>query len=112
MTKEQLSKLIPVFKYKEKRGVIDRVVDANTVIGKNILSSKNQSIQAYIGRKVEVLIDEQPKFSGTIDSSFGQSGKFKVIFKEPLPKQPNLRNKVLSLRYKVNIYDDTRTWYQ
>ncbi|KAG2374473.1 hypothetical protein C9374_010757 [Naegleria lovaniensis] len=110
--KAQLAKMLPVFKYKEKRGVVDRVENANTIIGKNILNSKSQSLQPFLGRTVAILVDEQPRFFGTIDSSFGQSGKFRVVFKDPLPKQPNLRNKPIQFKYKVNIYDETKTWYQ
>lgn len=112
VSKEQLVNSLPVFKYKEKKAVVDRVVDANTIIGKNLLTSKTQSLQFFIGKKIDILIDDQPRFSGIIDSPFGQSGKFKVVFKDPLPKQPNLRNKVISFRYKINIYDESKTWHQ
>ncbi|KAL9647585.1 hypothetical protein ABK040_006941 [Willaertia magna] len=115
MSKVQLSKILPVFKYKEKTAIVDRVLDETSLIGKNLLtkdSKKNQTIQPYIGKKVDIIINDESKYHGVIDSAFGQSGKFKVVFKEPLPKQPNLRNKIISLKYKLNIYDETKTWLQ
>ncbi|CAF3418899.1 unnamed protein product [Rotaria socialis] len=75
LNKELPSKL-RVYKRKEKVGFIDRVVDDQTIIGKDLFQ-KETNINTFVNFKVELT----PKGEqGFIESSFGQSGKFKVRF--------------------------------
>jgi ribosomal protein L35AE/L33A len=72
---------------------------------------KDGTLNPYIGKKVIVLVDEKQVSNGTIVSSFGSSGKFKVRLEEPLT---TFDTKVLSLKllYKVNSWDKTSAWVQ
>eukprot|EP01080_Neovahlkampfia_damariscottae_P009788 gene9788-2113_t len=94
---------IRVFKTKEREALVDRIVDSRNIIGKNLIK-KGQDISKYIGLNIET----EDGIIGRIESSFGSSGKFKVGFSEDIPK--NLKN--LKLKYKINIFDDERKWYQ
>ena len=77
---DYLNKEIPsklrVYKRKEKIGLIDRLVDSQTVIGKDLFQ-KETNINAFVNFKVELNPTGE---QGFIESSFGQSGKFKVRF--------------------------------
>lgn len=64
-----------VYKSKERRGVVDRVIDAHNVIGKNIISV-NAGIQQLIGLKVLTESGDE----GKVESSFGKTGKIKLNF--------------------------------
>ena len=70
--------------YKEKcrEGVIDRVVDENTVIGRGFFK-KGTDFNKYLGLKVQE-VNEQGKQTrqGILESSFGKTGKYKVTFRE------------------------------
>ena len=75
LNKELPSKL-RIYKRKEKIGFIDRVVDSQTIIGKDLFQ-KETNINTFINFKVELNPTGE---QGFIESSFGQSGKFKVRF--------------------------------
>ncbi|CAF1044500.1 unnamed protein product [Adineta ricciae] len=65
-----------IYKRKEKIGYIDRLVDDQTIIGKDLFQ-KETNINSFVNFKVEL----QPTGEqGFIESPFGQSGKFKVRF--------------------------------
>ncbi|KAG7158100.1 selenocysteine-specific elongation factor-like [Homarus americanus] len=68
----QLQK-VKVYKSKSKEGVIERLAGDNEVIVKNLLK-KDTNTQLFIGLKVKLSTGEE----GTIDGTFGQSGKLKV----------------------------------
>uniref|UniRef100_A0A8C3X914 Selenocysteine-specific elongation factor n=1 Tax=Catagonus wagneri TaxID=51154 RepID=A0A8C3X914_9CETA len=62
-----------VYKLKHKHGVVERVMDDYSVIGRSLFK-KETNIQLFVGLKVHLSTGEL----GVIDSAFGQSGKFKV----------------------------------
>ncbi|KAK8732701.1 hypothetical protein OTU49_006885 [Cherax quadricarinatus] len=64
---------VKVYKDKSKEGVIERLANDNEVIVKNLLK-KDTNIQLFMGLKVKLSTGEE----GTIDGTFGQSGKLKV----------------------------------
>jgi selenocysteine-specific elongation factor len=81
---DYLNKDIPnklrIYKRKEKIGFIDRFVDSQTIIGKDLFQ-KETNINAFVNFKVELNPTGE---QGFIESSFGQSGKFKVRFMSKL----------------------------
>ncbi|XP_006078906.3 selenocysteine-specific elongation factor isoform X1 [Bubalus bubalis] len=62
-----------VYKLKQKHGVVERVLDDHSVIGRSLFK-KETNIQLFVGLRVQLSTGEL----GVIDSAFGQSGKFKV----------------------------------
>ncbi|XP_005364902.1 selenocysteine-specific elongation factor isoform X1 [Microtus ochrogaster] len=62
-----------VYKLKHKHGLVERVMDDYSVIGRSLFK-KETNIQLFVGLKVQLSTGEQ----GVIDSAFGQSGKFKI----------------------------------
>ncbi len=77
---DYLNKDIPnklrIYKRKEKIGFIDRFVDNQTIIGKDLFQ-KETNINAFINFKIELNPTGE---QGFIESPFGQSGKFKIRF--------------------------------
>ncbi|XP_074200281.1 selenocysteine-specific elongation factor isoform X2 [Camelus bactrianus] len=70
---ESVLPTLRVYKLKHKQGVVERVMDDYSVIGRSLFK-KETNIQLFVGLKVHLSTGEQ----GVIDSAFGQSGKFKV----------------------------------
>jgi len=64
---------LKVYKIKQKEGTVERKHDEFTVIGKSLFK-KETNMDLFNGLKVRLSTGEQ----GVIESSFGQSGKFKV----------------------------------
>ncbi|CAD7684810.1 unnamed protein product [Nyctereutes procyonoides] len=62
-----------VYKLKHKHGLVERVMDDHSVIGRSLFK-KETNIQLFVGLKVHLSTGEL----GVIDSAFGQSGKFKI----------------------------------
>ncbi|XP_033721429.1 selenocysteine-specific elongation factor isoform X3 [Tursiops truncatus] len=62
-----------VYKLKHKHGIVERVMDDYSVIGRSLFK-KETNIQLFVGLKVQLSTGEL----GVIASAFGQSGKFKV----------------------------------
>ncbi len=73
---KELPNKLRIYKRKEKVGLIDRLVDDQTIIGKDLFQ-KETNINAFVNFKVELNPTGE---QGFIESSFGQSGKFKVRF--------------------------------
>ncbi|XP_028680079.1 selenocysteine-specific elongation factor [Erpetoichthys calabaricus] len=70
---------LKVYKSKSREGVVERVSDEYTVIGRNLFK-KETNIQLFVGLKVTLSTGEK----GIIEGGFGQSGKFKVRIPEGL----------------------------
>ena len=68
-----------IFKYKEKEGVVERMNDEYTVIGKDIFK-KETDIDLFCHLKVSLSSGEK----GKIEGSFGQSGKVKIYIEDGL----------------------------
>ncbi|XP_075406240.1 selenocysteine-specific elongation factor isoform X1 [Tenrec ecaudatus] len=64
---------LQVYKLKHKHGLVERVIDDYSVIGRSLFK-KETNIQLFVGLKVHLSTGEL----GVIDGAFGQSGKFKV----------------------------------
>jgi len=64
---------VKVYKNKSRQGVVERKADEYSVICKGLFK-KESNIDVFIGLKVKLSTGEE----GVIESSFGQSGKFKV----------------------------------
>ena len=64
---------LKVFKEKSKEGIIERMTDAYTVIGKSLFK-KETNLDLFVNLKVELSTGEK----GLIEGNFGQSGKFKI----------------------------------
>uniref|UniRef100_A0A8C9JYD7 Eukaryotic elongation factor, selenocysteine-tRNA specific n=1 Tax=Panthera tigris altaica TaxID=74533 RepID=A0A8C9JYD7_PANTA len=64
---------LKVYKLKHKHGLVERVIDDHSVIGRSLFK-KETNIQLFVGLKVHLSTGEL----GVIDSAFGQSGKFKI----------------------------------
>jgi selenocysteine-specific elongation factor len=80
--KEYAKTLLPrlkVFKMKQREGVIERVHDERTLIGKTLFK-KETRIDLFVGMKVVLSTGEV----GTISGSFGASGKYKVTISDGL----------------------------
>ncbi|CAF0851339.1 unnamed protein product [Rotaria sordida] len=73
---KDLSNKLRIYKRKEKIGFVDRLVDDQTIIGKDLFQ-KETNINIFVNFKVEL---NPTGDQGFIESSFGQSGKFKVRF--------------------------------
>ncbi|KAJ9469011.1 Selenocysteine-specific elongation factor [Diplonema papillatum] len=105
---------------------IDRVLDDYGVVGKNLVSAKGGDVTRFIGMKVlfepprdpetGAFSEGQVPFLGTVDSSFGKSGKVKILFKDPVFKKtakgPACPKYKIYLRYRVNHYDKTKAMVQ
>lgn len=96
-----------VYKTKERTGVLDRVNDATSGIGRGMFN-KNSDISIFVRLKVSLCSAsgevEADSPVGVIGGSFGKSGKFKVQFPDGgLTKEH--QNRPLSLRFKRYVYD-------
>jgi ribosomal protein L35AE/L33A len=89
-----------------------QIVDDYNLIGKNLLKKKGASLDPYIGKKVVIVNSDNVELShGSIDGSFGGSGKFKVRLQNPLTNQ-DLKNLDIKIKYKINSWDKERKWIQ
>lgn len=64
---------IKVYKTKQREGIVERKVDEYAVVCRGLFK-KETNMEAFVGLRVTLSSGEQ----GTIEGSFGQSGKFKV----------------------------------
>ncbi|KAJ9596344.1 hypothetical protein L9F63_012619 [Diploptera punctata] len=64
---------IKVYKEKSKRGIVERASNEYEIIGKGMFK-KETNIQLFVGLQIHLSTGEV----GTIESSFGQSGKMKI----------------------------------
>ena len=70
---ETLLPKIKVYKTKVKEGLVERVMDEYSVIGKNMFK-KETNIATFTGLKITLSTGE----AGMIEGGFGQSGKIKI----------------------------------
>ena len=70
---------LKIFKCKCREGVVDRIQDERTVIGKGLFK-KETKIDLFTSMKVRLSTGEW----GTIEGTFGTTGKFRVSFSEGL----------------------------
>ncbi len=68
-----------VYKTKVRSGMVERLHDSRTIIGKNLFKKETQ-MDKFTGLEVVLSTGER----GKIEGAFGQSGKFKVFFTDGL----------------------------
>ncbi len=78
---------LKIYKEKSKEGVVERRHDEYTLIGR-ALFKKETNIDLFVGLRVKLSTGE----TGKIESSFGQSGKFKIRLDNGL--LPSTRDKL------------------
>ena len=71
-----------IYKRRERVGAVERLQDEYTLIGKGLFS-KGSDISSFIGLSVRL----DSGLEGSISSSFGQTGKYKVSFTDPIPAE-------------------------
>lgn len=111
---------LKVYKVKTKIGSIERIVDDNTAIVKNMFK-KETRLDSFLGLKVTTSFGD----IGRIDSSFGKSGKIKVCFENSFNGKvrdivekkkndsDNRNNKVeVTLSFKKYVFDINKRIYQ
>lgn len=86
-----------VYKNKTKSGTVLRIADANTVIVKDLFK-KETCMEDFLGLDVRLSSGQ----IGKIESSFGQTGKVKVSFKDGLGELP--RPTYVELTYRRYFY--------
>lgn len=64
---------LKIYKEKFKKGIVERASNEYEVVGKNMFK-KETNIQKFLNMKVTLSTGEE----GIIESTFGQSGKFKI----------------------------------
>ncbi|WAR30525.1 SELB-like protein [Mya arenaria] len=72
---------VKVYKTKMKDGLVERVMDEYTVIGKNMFK-KETNLATFTGLKVQLSTGHD----GVIEGGFGQSGKIKIRIPAGLPQ--------------------------
>jgi selenocysteine-specific elongation factor len=77
---ESDNKKLKVYKMKTKSGSILRMTDENIAVVKGLFK-KDSNVEDFVGKKVTIL-ESEGKVVGTIQCSFGQAGKVKVVFGE------------------------------
>ena len=73
---KELPNKLRIYKRKEKIGFVDRLIDDQTIIGRDLFQ-KETNINRFINFNIELNPTGE---QGFIESSFGQSGKFRVRF--------------------------------
>lgn len=86
---------LKVYKTKLKEGVLERVTEQNTIIVKNMFK-KETDLQEFINFRVELSTGD----IGRISSTFGKSGKIKVILENNL--DPSIINR---FKKKSDIFE-------
>ncbi|XP_073848081.1 eukaryotic translation elongation factor, selenocysteine-specific [Musca autumnalis] len=104
--KEQLTTW-KVFKTKEKRGNVQRLVNDQEIIVQNLFK-KESNREIYIGKKIQLSTGE----CGQIESTFGQTSKVKITFRDALKedtlkllKEGKFNDIIVVLRYKKYVYN-------
>lgn len=71
---------IKLFKKKAKKGAVDRIIDAYSIIVKDLFD-KETNLQNFVGKEVSI---DKCELVGRIEGGFGKSGKVKLLFKESI----------------------------
>ena len=94
-----------IAKIKQRVGSIEKLVDSNTLLGKDLFS-KETPIAPFIG--MQIVLSNGKK--GIISSSFGKSGKFKIKFEEEVTEED--AKCTISMPFKKLIFDKTHKMVQ
>uniref|UniRef100_A0A1I8PPE9 Tr-type G domain-containing protein n=1 Tax=Stomoxys calcitrans TaxID=35570 RepID=A0A1I8PPE9_STOCA len=105
-TKEQLSTW-KIYKTKEKQGTVQRVASDQEIIVQNLFK-KESNRQIYLGKKIQLSTGE----CGQIESTFGQTSKVKITFRECLKedtlrllKEGRANDVIVMLKYKKYVFN-------
>ena len=117
---------LKLVKYKLKEGVVERIQDEYTVIVKSLFK-KETNIDLFVNKKVTLSTGEQ----GTIEGSFGSSGKVRIrvnsglfestkLLLQPVKKKGNEKSVsseqfetiAVTLRFKKYMFEKSKTIFQ
>ncbi|PSC71534.1 Selenocysteine-specific elongation factor [Micractinium conductrix] len=101
-----LRSLLPIFKHKQREGVVERVeADGCTAICRGMFQ-KETDLARFSGMRVAAVPGGQ---QGRIEGGFGKSGKFRVHFPGGAPRpQPGAPPPRLLLSFKKFLFDDNK----
>lgn len=104
-TIEEMHERLRIFRKKTREGVIDRALDKRTSIIRGLFKKEANS-SLYIG--LTVTFPEIEGLTGRIDSPFGKSGKYKIVFNHEIegPIQ-QLTGKKVQLEFKKFLFHKT-----
>jgi hypothetical protein len=103
-----INKHFKITKYKQKVGVIDKVVDKRNIIGRNLFS-KETPVTPFLNMKI--VLTETGEI-GKITGAFGKSGKFKARFDVDLEETEELKGKPLHMPFNKLLFDATHKMIQ
>ncbi|KAK3245444.1 hypothetical protein CYMTET_44986 [Cymbomonas tetramitiformis] len=99
---------LKLFKIKQREGVIERINDEYTAIGKGLFK-KETDISLFNGMKVRT----DDGAVGTIDGSFGKSGKYKINFPDGVPENAaTAGHNRISMQFKRYMFDKSKKMWQ
>jgi len=96
LTKQQ-RETFSITREKIRSGKIEKVLDSMTVLVKDLFK-KETNMELFVGKKVQ--IKEMGK-TGTVDSTFGKSGKVKVIVNGGVPEE--LKEKIINTDVEMSL---------
>lgn len=110
---EAARETLRLFKPKMKEGTVDRVIDSHSIIMKGMFKKK-ASPTLYVGLKVYLKKEGEEDREGTIDSPFGKSGKYKVVFGSDfeIQKPKQVMGLKLTFSYKKYMFKKSDTIIQ
>mmetsp|Transcript_25202 Transcript_25202/g.47625 ORF Transcript_25202/g.47625 Transcript_25202/m.47625 type:complete len:555 (-) Transcript_25202:120-1784(-) len=94
-----------VYKMKSREGAIDRVSDGYNAIGKGLFK-KETDMTLFTGMKVTTA----EGIKGTVQGSFGKSGKYKLNFPDGIPADST--HKKIFMHFKRYIFDKNKKMVQ
>lgn len=98
---------LKIFKHKRKEGRIDRVVNVNELIVKDLIK-KECDPKLYLNKKVKLSTGEE----GYLDTTFGQSGKIRVRFLEALQERNSWKDIKVIFEYKYYMFNKQLVFIQ
>lgn len=94
-------KSLKVVKIKERRGIVERVHNDQSLIIKEMFK-KETDLSIFLGMSVTVSkLDRK----GTIDSTFGKSGKVKVGIETTAEEQKELKNVEVVMQFRKFVFN-------
>ncbi len=98
---------VSIRREKVRLGKVEKVIDPNTVLVKDLFK-KETNVQVFLGRKVEL---RSLSLVGTIDSTFGKSGKVKVTVPHPIPEaaREGLVNSEVAMKIEKELFKSKKS---
>ncbi|KAI1289415.1 Selenocysteine-specific elongation factor [Halotydeus destructor] len=98
-SKDKVFPALKIFKLKTRQGIVDRVVNDYEIIVRNMFK-KEFDINKVQGLPVTL---SESQIEGKIVGSFGQSGKIRIAFTQPLDKSQLLKQNTVTMVHKKFI---------